>query len=352
MSAAFHKLSVSDIVRETDQATSLLFDVAHELEETFAWRAGQHITVRFQLEGEEVRRSYSISASPDDGAPLRITVKRVSGGLVSNHINDTIKPGAKIEALKPFGSFCLDADPLGRRTHYFFAAGSGITPIFSMINSVLCAEPHSVAHLAYANANEDTMIFRNALTELSEAHPERFTLAHLFTAPSLWSSFSYWRKGRFDSAAVAQFITENPPYAQDTQYYICGPGTMNGHVKAALMSIDVPAARIHMESFGGGERDDSVRGCAAKVRVRLNGQHSEVSVDQGQTLLEALRKADLEPPFSCQAGVCSACRAKLTSGSVHMRARMALEDQEIEAGEILTCQSVATSDRLEVEFGS
>ncbi|MEM8687340.1 MAG: ferredoxin--NADP reductase [Pseudomonadota bacterium] len=350
MSSAFHKLTVADVRRETDQAVSLVFQVPPELKETFAWRAGQHITVRLQLGGEEARRSYSISTCPHDGSPLRITVKRVSGGLVSSHINDTVKPGDEIEASAPFGRFCLDADPLGRRTHYFFAAGSGITPIYAMILAVLNAEPYSVAHLAYGNRNEDTMIFRDRLGHLTAAHPERFTVAHLFSAPSIWSSFSYWRNGKLDADAVAHFISDHPPYAQEAQYYICGPGPMNGQVKAALMSIDVPAARIHMESFGGSETDDSVKGIPATARVRLNGQQTELNIDAGQTLLDALRAAGLEPPYSCQAGVCSACRAKLTAGSVHMRARVALEDHEIEAGEILTCQSVATSAHLQVSF--
>ncbi|MEM8646558.1 MAG: 2Fe-2S iron-sulfur cluster-binding protein, partial [Pseudomonadota bacterium] len=235
-------------------------------------------------------------------------------------------------------------------THYFFAAGSGITPIFAMINAVLSTEPYSVVYLAYGNTNADSVIFQDALTELSTAHSERFAIAHLFSAPSIWKSEPYWRKGKLDAAAVAQFIVEHPPYAQDTQYFICGPGTMNSQVKAALMAIDVPPSRIHMESFGGGEVDDSVEGVAASAQVQLDGQQHEVSITAGQTLLEALRAAGLEPPYSCQAGVCSACRAKLTEGSVHMRARMALEDHEVEAGHILTCQSVATSDHLEVTF--
>ena len=352
MSGQFHKLKVTETVRETDDATSLFFDVPAGLSETFAWRAGQHITVRLRLEGREERRSYSISGAPGSGNALRITVKRVDGGLVSNHINNAVHAGDEIDVLAPFGGFCLDPEPRARRTHYFFAAGSGITPLFAMISAVLTAEPHSLAHLAYGNSNADSIIFRQALNGLCTRHPDRLTVCHLLSAPSLWSSFGYWRRGILDGPAVTEFISENPPYAQDTQYYVCGPGTMNGTVKAALMAIDVPAERIHMESFGaaGDMGDDGIEGVAAKATVVLNGSTSKIDVAKGQSLLAALRAHGLEPPYSCQAGVCSACRAKLAAGTVHMRARMALEDHEIEAGHILTCQARPTSRHVDVRF--
>lgn len=352
MTGTFHRLTVSGTVKEIDDATSIAFEVPPALADTFSWRAGQHITVRFHLEGGEERRSYSISSAPGTG-PLRITVKRVAGGLVSNHINDHLEAGSQVDVLPPFGGFCLDPDPRARRTHYFFAAGSGITPLFAMISAVLAAEPHSVAHLAYGNRSADTIIFREAIAELCARHPDRFTAAHLLSAPSMWSSFDYWRRGVLDAPAIADFIAEMPPYAQDTQYYVCGPGTMNGTVKAALMAIDVPAERIHMESFGsGGDVDDSVEGMEAKATVELNGKTAEVQVAKGQTVLAALRANGLEPPYSCQAGVCSACRATLTSGTVHMRARMALEDHEVESGQILTCQALPTSGEVGLRFES
>ncbi|MFT6091358.1 2Fe-2S iron-sulfur cluster-binding protein [Sulfitobacter sp.] len=352
MKRDFHKLTVSDTRKEIGgMAKSVMFEVPEPLAATFKWRAGQHLTLRFTIGGEEVRRSYSISSSPVSGDPLRITVKRVKGGVVSNHINDTVKAGDVIDVMPPFGRFCLDTGATERRTHYFFSAGSGITPLHAMLHSVMVAEPHSVAHLAYGNANADSILLNDSFETLLQQHPDRLSVHHVLSAPSMWSGFSYWRKGIVDKAAIAALITEYPPYAQDAQYYICGPGGMNKAVKAALMSMDVPASRIHMESYGGAvDLDDSVKGIAASATVKLGGTDHTVPIVEGQTVLEAVRASGLTPPFSCQSGVCGTCRAQLTRGDVHMRARMALEDDDIEKGAVLTCQSVATSAEITLDY--
>jgi len=351
MSQDFHQLRVLETRPETDQATSVHFDVPQDLRDTFAWEAGQHITVRFDIGGEDVRRSYSISQSPAVGEPLRITVKRVKKGLVSNHINDTIKAGDTIDVMPPFGGFCLKPDTGARRTHYFFGAGSGITPPFAMIRSVLEAEPQSVAYLIYGNAKADSIIFHARFEELKAQHGDRLSIYHVLSSPSIWSSIDYWRRGIIDAEAVQAFINDHPPYAQNTQYYICGPGGMNGTVKAALMGLDVPASRIHMESYGGDvEQDTSFAGVAANAKVTLDGQTLSVPISAGQTVLDAVRAAGGTPSFSCQSGVCGACRARLKGGEVHMRARMALEDGEIARGAILTCQSVAKTPELTLTY--
>ena len=352
MNHEFHPLTVLETREEIGGlARTVMFQVPESLTETYAWRAGQHLSFRFQLNGEEVRRSYSISSSPVSGDPLRITVKRVKDGLVSNHINDNVAQGDVIEVMPPFGRFCLDTAPNLRRTHYFFGAGSGITPLFSMLQSVLCAEPHSAAYLAYGNKNADSILFRESLQRLVQEHGSRIGVRHVLSAPSLWSGFDYWRKGIVDAAAIEALINECPPYAQDAQYYICGPGGMNKAVKSALMALDVPADRIHMESYGGAaEIDDTVQGMAATAALTLNGEQFNLPIGANQTVLDAARQAGLTPPFSCQSGVCGACRARLTQGNVHMRARMALEDSDIEKGDILTCQSLPTSETLAISY--
>lgn len=352
MSGAFYKLGVAAVANEMEGVTSVSFDVPGALASTFGWRAGQHVTVRFDLKGAEQRRCFTISSSPHVGAPLRITVKQTKDGLVSRHINEQIKAGDEIDVLPPSGSFCLDPKEKARRTCYFFGAGSGVTPLFSMINSLLLAEPHSVAHLLLGNADENQIIFREALNALKTQFAGRLTVSHLLSNQSFWSGFKPWLSGRVDAATVEAFIAEHPPYAQDAQYYICGPGSMNQDVKAALMGIDVPPDRIHSESYGGEGAvvDDGVAGVAATARVKLAGQTREVRIAKGQTVLQALRDAGLDPPYSCQAGVCATCRAKLYKGRVHMRSRLALDDGEIEAGEILTCQSIPLTEELEVRF--
>ena len=347
----FHKLRVLATRHPIAAAKSVCFDVPDTLAETFRWRPGQHITLRFHLHGQEVRRSYTISSAPCSGEPLRITVKRVKDGLVSNHINDTIKAGDEIEVMPPFGGFCLDPEGKARRTYYFFGAGSGITPLYAMLYSVLLDEPHSFAYLLYGNASEKSIIFQQKLAELAAAYPNRLVVRHMLSDQSWFSSLQPWRSGRVDADAIQAFIGENPPLAHDAQYYVCGPGTMNASVKAALRNIDVPLARIHSESFGGAvETDDSFAGIAAQATVTLSGQTNEVAVDEKQTILSALLAADVKPPYSCQAGICGACRAQITDGEVHMRARMALEESEIDSGAILTCQSVAKTSTLALTF--
>ena len=351
MSLRFHRLRVAEMRPETGAATSLMFEVPASLGDVFRWRPGQHLTLRFHLGGEEVRRSYSISSSPVTGEPLRITVKRVDGGLVSNHVNESVRAGDEIDVMPPYGSFCLDPVATGYRSHYFFGAGSGITPLFSMLTSVLHAEPRSAVFLIYGNKHEKSIIFKQALADLAVEHSDRLVLVHSLSSPSLWSSFSAWT-GRVDERAVARFIDEHPPYAQDAQYYVCGPGGMNACVRGALQDLDVPAERIHVESYGGGvdEGEADVASVAAVATVRLDGSETRVPVPRGKTILSALLETGLRPSYSCQAGVCSACRAHLERGEVHMRSRMALEDREIAAGTILTCQSLPLTPTLEIRY--
>ncbi len=352
MNRDFFPLTVLDTKYEIDgMAKTVMFDVPENLAEKFVWRAGQHLTLRFQLKKEEVRRSYSISSSPVSGDPLRITVKRVKNGLVSNHINDTVAKGDVVDVMPPFGGFCLDTAPNLHRTHYFFGAGSGITPLFSMLHSVMSNEPHSVAYLAYGNKNAESILFRDALSKISDNFGHRVGIKHVLSEPSMWSGFDYWRKGIVDEGTIKALIEEHPPYAQDAQYYICGPGGMNKAVKDVLISLDVPHNRIHMENYGGADEiDETVKGVRASAEITLNGERKTISIEAGQTVLKAARQAGLKPPFSCQSGVCGACKAKLTVGSVHMRARMALEDTDIERGDVLTCQSVPISDALSISY--
>ena len=351
MNQGFHKLEVAAADTETKTAKSIRFEIPDELKATFQWRPGQHITLRFQLNGEEVRRSYSISSSPLAGDGLRITVKRVKGGLVSNHINDHLKPGDQVDVMAPFGGFCLDPVPQARRTYYFFGAGSGITPLFAMAQSALMGEPHSVAYLLYGNKNAKSIIFSDALNALQTESAQRLSARHVLSAPSMWSSFDYWRRGKIDAEAIAAFVDEHPPYAQDAQYYVCGPGSMNADIRSALMGLDVPAERIHCESYGGEVIvDDSVEGMAASAKVEIAGAVQNITIGAGETVLQAVRTAGLQPPFSCESGVCGACRAHLSSGTVHMRAHIALDDQDLAQGAILTCQSLPTSQQIELSY--
>lgn len=348
----FHTLRVLETRAETSQARSVMFEIPAALREQFRWRPGQHITVRFNLDGEELRRSYSVSAAPAPGAPLRITVKRVPEGRVSNYINDELRAGAAAEVMPPFGGFVLQAQPRARRTYYMFAAGSGITPIFAMLNSVLQAEPYSVVLLAYGNADAKNILFHNALGELEAQSEGRLVVRHILSRPGWFGGGDCWMRGRIDAEGVGAFLEAHPPEAQDTRHYICGPGEMNSTVRRALMDLDVPAERIHQESYGGAVvRDTSFAGVAAQAKVRLAGRELTVPIAAGQSVLQAVRAAGGAPPYSCQSGVCGACRAQLQSGEVHLRAAMALSEAEIKSGAILTCQAVAKTPQLVLDYG-
>jgi ring-1,2-phenylacetyl-CoA epoxidase subunit PaaE len=350
MTRRFHPLTIAHIRPEIGgKATSVTFDVPPALHDLFRWQPGQHLPLRFNIDGQEHRRTYTLSRPMGD-VP-RITVKRVQGGVVSNHIADALRVGDVVEAGLPTGRFVLTPQATGHRTHYFIAAGSGITPLLTMIRALLEDEPYAVAHLLYGNRRADDILLLSELEELTAAHPDRFSLRHVLSAPSMWHRLTPWRSGRIDAEALSAWFAEAPPVAQDVQYWICGPGTLNRSMRDALTGLDVPAPRIHMESFGGAvEADTSVAGIAATARLTLDGTPQTVQVRAGQTVLEAALAAGLRPDHSCQSGACGSCRARLASGQVHMRAHMALDADEIAQGQILTCQSLPATPKLNIRF--
>ena len=352
MSGRFYPLTVKTTSIEIDGAAKTVsFDVPEQLKSKFNWLPGQHLSFSFKIDAEEFRRNYSISNSPNSGDPIRITVKRVKDGKISNYINDHIVPGDVVDVMPPFGSFFVEPEERKRRTHYFFAAGSGITPLFSMTHSILIKEPESQVNLVYGNKNNNSILLLEELSSLQEKYPHTFNLLHVLSSPSIWSSFEFWKKGIIDDKCVAGLFEEFPPYAQDAQYYVCGPGNMNQSVEQALKSMDVPKTRIHMESYGGDIAiDDSVQGVDARLELIMANQTHELQINQGETILQAIRRQNLNPPYSCESGVCGACRAELQQGKVHMRARMALEDTEIESGKILTCQSLPLEDKIKIKY--
>lgn len=360
MSVAFHRLKIGEVREETGQTKSLVFDVPTDLEETFRWLPGQHVTLRAEIGGEEVRRAYSIASSPLTGSPLRLAIKRVAEGVMSNHLNDTIAPGDELEVMAPRGSFYLKPEGKARRTHYFFAAGSGITPIFSMITSALLAEPNSAVNLLYGNRDNESIIFLDALERLQgrfgriPGESRGLSVVHTLSLPSRWSAFDAWT-GRIDEVAVARFLDRYPAEDTEAHYWICGPGGMNAMVRRVLTRHhDIPEEQVHLESFGAGgvDLDDSVEGVQSNLQVVINGDKQKVEVPKGKTLLEAMLDAGIDAPYSCQSGACSTCKAHLSSGNVHLRARLALDDSELEDGIIVTCQAVPTTKRVTVEFDS
>lgn len=355
MPTQFHKLTVTALDKPISDATTITFDVPENLYKTFNYYSGQHLIIKFKVNGEEVRRSYSLNSCPYVDEPLQVTVKRVKGGLVSNYVNDTLQVGDTLEVMTPQGRFYADIDEKAYKTYFLFSAGSGITPIISILKSVLQASPYSAVNLFYGNANQDTIIFKEELKKLQEAYPERLQVVHTLSDPKVWTSWESWkgRTGRIDADAVEWFITNHPPIAQTTEYYICGPGAMNTGIKKALIGLGVPKELVHIEQFGGQveELNNDIKAVDnAQLTATVNGEKYQLSVPKGKTILQVLKTANTTPPYSCESGVCGTCVAQVTKGKAEMKSCMALEDSDIEKGMILTCQALPTTAEIGIEF--
>jgi len=352
----FHTLKVGAIAYPIKEATTITFDVPPNLYEAFRYLPGQHLIIKFIINGEEARRSYSLNSCPFKEEALQVTVKRVKNGLVSNFVGDHLKVGDELEVMIPQGRFFADVKEDAYKTYFLFAAGSGITPIISILKSVLIASPNSVVNLLYGNKHQDSILFNKELNELQNQNPKRLQLVHTLSSPKVWSTWEQWkgRKGRVDTETVEWFITNYPPIAQSTEYYICGPGAMNRSVRKTLIDLGIPKELIHIEQFGSSnveELNTTIEAIAdAQLSVSLNGKSHQLIVPLGKTILQVLKEADVNPPYSCESGVCATCMAKVTKGKAEMKACMALEDEEIARGFILTCQALPITQEIDVVF--
>lgn len=366
MALKFYPLKVQNVVQETGDAISIVFDIPGELKEAFKYKPGQYLTLQLTIDGNRYRRAYSLSSSPLTEDEVKITTKRVEGGIVSNYLNDHAKPGMEIEVLPPMGHFVPELDERNENNYIFFSGGSGITPVISILKSVLKHEPLSRAWLFYGNRNQESIIFHRELKALKEAYGDRLTLVHVLEegGGDDWDGF----KGRMDREKVDRFLKGHckDVYAH-AQYYICGPNAMMQEVKLALQNQLVPDNNIHIERFtsdldladeeakteqreaaqqdSGGELRFPV-----KAKILLDGNEYEIEVGEDETVLEAAIEADLDPPFACQMGVCTTCQAMLREGKVHMDEREALTDEEMEEGYVLTCQSHPLTNRIVVDY--
>lgn len=352
--SSFYTLQVINVTSQTDFAKEITFEIPAELNEQFTYKAGQYLTLKFNLNGEEVRRSYSLCSSPNE-EELRIGVKRVKNGLVSNHINDNVKIGDSIDVMPPDGRFFADVKKGNYKTYYLFSAGSGITPILSILKTVLYTEERSFVHLIYGNSHQESILFKQELDELQAQFSERLIIVHYLSRPKTsWFSGNKdfdFRKGRVDNDAIQWFINEYPPYAQNVEYYICGPGKMIENTQQALQKIDVPKSRIFVESFGGGEAENVTNAIEnAQLKALLNKEEINTKISKGKTILRALIDNGNNPPYSCEGGVCSSCMCKITKGEVAMKKNLALTEEEVAKGYILSCQSLPLSEEIEIEF--
>ncbi|HXP33870.1 MAG TPA: ferredoxin--NADP reductase [Acidimicrobiales bacterium] len=334
----FHPLRIDRVVRETTAAVSLVLEVPSELSDTFAYRSGQFCNVRVQIDGISEMRCYSMSSSPALGEEMAVTVKRVPGGIVSNWINDHVRAGDMVELAPPTGFFQLtdtSADLVA------FAAGSGITPVFSLLKTALATTARTI-RLHYANRDQAGVIFDAELRELQRLHPERLDVVHSYDV----------EHGLLTPETVTALATATAV----GEFYICGPGPYMDIVERGLSTLDVEKGRIHIERF---TQADLPGGAAAlapeavggtQVTVDLDGRSDTTDHRQGTTILQTARQMGMSPPFSCESGNCATCMARLVRGSVSMFVNNALTAEEVADGWILTCQSVPTAPAVHVVY--
>ncbi len=364
----FFQLKIKTITPETPDTITLALDIPQELAPLFQYKHGQYVTFRHEEDGHELRRSYSMSSSPTDGR-LEVTVKKVPGGKVSTWLHDTLKVGDTLDVAAPQGRFYNDLNPEKRRTYYLFGAGSGITPLMSILRTVLENEPMSAIFLLYGSRNEEQIIFRDALDQLAERYNGQLHVEHVLSQPKKDSAsggmFGIFKKsttnwkgktGRIDGRVVTNFLDENMPHGpeSDCLYFICGPGSMTETTKTTLLGRGIDSKQVHTEVFANAHHvagEFSAGGPAGKrIIVHLKGEKIELPVPDGATILDVLVKEKYDPPYSCTAGACSTCMAKVINGKVTMDACYALDDEEVNAGYILTCQSHPETDVVELSY--
>lgn len=363
MAVTFHRLPVTAVRRETDDGVAVVFDVPEELRPVFRFRQGQYITVRVLVDGVEHRRNYSLCSSPYHDEPLTIGVKRVQGGVVSTYINNDLRPGAVVEVYPPMGNFTKELDAAYRRHFVLLAGGSGITPLLSILKSVLRVEVQSTVTLIYANQRPETAMFSTELHTLKERFGDRFRLVEIFEDTETSPRSSY--RGRLDAAMARTVLADEPrrPDVSATEYFVCGPAGMMQGVLQTLEALGIEERRIHREYFTLPIKDDAtmesvVAGADSAndtivertVTIRLYGQEFRYAVTPDETMLSAAQRENIDPPFACQIGACCTCRAKLLSGRVRMDEREALSDAEIAEGYILTCQSHPLTDDVVADY--
>jgi ring-1,2-phenylacetyl-CoA epoxidase subunit PaaE len=352
----YHTLKVAEVAPEGDAATCLTFEVPAHLSEVFRFEAGQHLGLRVQVAGDEVRRTYSIVSAPGD-PDLRIGVRTHPQGRLSQHVARRLRAGDTLEVLTPNGSFHTTLSPGDGRTYAAFTAGSGITPVLSIVKATLAREPRSRFLLFYGNQNAARTMFMEELLQLKDTHLARLSLNFLFTREPQDVDLL---NGRLDGGKVRELATAVFDPARIDEYFLCGPGTMNDEVLAALVSLGVSAERIHTERFAVAETAPAPQPHAVatpgseattRVSVVMDGRRRTFTMArEGDTVLEAAEQAGLDLPFSCRAGVCSTCRTKVAQGAVEMAANYALEPWEVEAGFVLACQSRPTTPDLELDY--
>lgn len=346
MSDSF-SLTVSEKKKETANAISLAFEIPAHLKDTFHFKAGQYITFLHPLEGKEIRRSYSL-CSAANGKEWRVGIKKVAGGIFSVWANDHLEVGAKITVFPPQGHFFLETDAANKNNYFAIVAGSGITPVLSMIKTVLETEPNSTFTLAYGNQTIEETMFYKDLAALQIQYPERLLVDYFFSRQSVENCFF----GRIERSMLNFLLKNKYKDISFHSYYLCGPEEMILEAKSTLIAKDVAEKDIHFELFTSkieGELHEAHDG-ETEITITVDDVTETFKMSQEQNVLEAALDKGMDAPYSCQGGICSSCLARVKEGKVEMKKNQILTDSEVAEGLILTCQSHPTTPKLVVDY--
>src|SRR6188474_680231 len=357
MSIHFHPLRIKKINRETDQCVSVEFEIPEKLKEAFQFKQGQSLTMRTMLNGEEVRRTYSLCSSPIDNK-WKVAVKKVEGGSFSSFANENLKEGDVLEVMEPVGKFYTELNSANKKNYLAFAAGSGITPVISIIKTTLRTEPGSRFTLVYGNRSRSSIIFFEELEGLKNKFIERFSFINVLSRERTETPINF---GRLDIGKLAE-LEKLIDYKTMDEIFICGPEEMIFCIKNFLEQKDISEKKIHFELFttsgqkkksGVGSKESEVKeGPSSKITVKVDGRSFDfdLSLNSDTTILDAALKQGADLPFACKGGMCCTCKAKLLEGEVEMDVHWGLEHEEMDQGYILTCQSHPKTDKVVIDF--
>lgn len=340
---------------ETKDSCSLVFEVPADAKDQFAYQSGQFISLVFNINGKEEVRSYSLSSAPFE-TDLQVSVKRVKNGVVSNHIMDQVQIGDSVQVVPVDGQFVLNPVSHNKDTLFFVAAGSGITPVLSMIKHALEEQSMSTLVLMYGNKNKESVMFDKTLEALEQKYKGQLFVYHTYSKggglfgkfkKNPWTSDNKLSTGRIDAAKIQSVLNIHPKTAA-SQVYLCGPEGLIDTSMKAFESSGFTSKQMHKELFFVSQ--DASKGMASSVTVVQDGEETTISTKAGENILDAMIKAGLDAPYSCRAGACSSCVAKLETGSVYMKEHSALDKEEVDQGYILCCQAQATSESLRIDF--
>jgi ring-1,2-phenylacetyl-CoA epoxidase subunit PaaE len=354
--AKFYKIKVKDVYKETDDCSVIVFDVPEEHKQAFHFRQGQHLTLKADIDGQDTRRSYSLCSSPVDGQ-WRVAVKQIPEGRFSTYVNNSLQPGDTLEVMAPSGTFGVDVQPDTPKNYLFFAAGSGITPVLSMIKTHLYEEPNATCKLFYVNKTAKSIIFKEELEQLRNANFGRLEIYYFLTKEKRdIELFS----GRFDDEKMDVLTKTFIDIPDTSEVFLCGPEDMVQYVSNYLVEAGLPKELVHFELFVTGLSEEDKKRAERLAQQKVEGTEV-VIVDGGKefqfvmtsaydNILDAALGAGADLPFACKGGVCSTCKCQVVEGEVEMKINYALEDKEVAQDYVLSCQAVPLSDKVKVDF--